>query len=154
MDPVSFNLTSPWQVESTVTLKADEGETGDKEEAAEKTNEEVWNNVESYVKGIDEKRQDFWEKNRTAIILSVGVALISLLLIILIILVRSTKNYRLRKKMKQAEEEARRREKEIENKTTEEIEMELRQAMEAEGQRPEERPVEKIGKERSEDQGE
>ena len=133
VSPVSFDLDVPWQIEATVTLKADEGETGDKEEAAEKSNEEVWKNVGNYVMEIDQKRQNFWEKNRTEIILITGAIIIALLLVLLILLVRSTRNYRLRKKMRQAQEQAKRREKEIEEATTEEIEQELRQAMNGSG---------------------
>ncbi len=129
VSPVNLKLTSAWQVSASVTLKADEGETGDKQEAAQLTNEKVWQNVSSYVQNLDQRRLSFWETHKTAIILSVGTILLAVLLLILILLVRSTRNYRLRKKMHQAQEEARKREQEIEEKTTAEIEEELRQAM-------------------------
>ena len=129
VSPLNLNLTSAWQVSVSVTLKADEGETGDKQEAAQLTNEKVWQNVSSYVQNLDQRRLSFWETHKTAIILSVGTILLAVLLLILILLVRSTRNYRLRKKMHQAQEEARKREQEIEEKTTAEIEEELRQAM-------------------------
>ena len=129
VSPVNLKLTSAWQGSASVTLKADEGETGDKQEAAQLTNEKVWQNVSSYVQNLDQRRLSFWETHKTAIILSVGTILLAVLLLILILLVRSTRNYRLRKKMHQAQEEARKREQEIEEKTTAEIEEELRQAM-------------------------
>ena len=129
VSPLNLNLTSAWQVSVSVTLKADEGETGDKQEAAQLTNEKVWQNVSSYVQNLDQRRLSFWEMHKTAIILSIGTILLAVLLLILILLVRSTRNYRLRKKMHQAQEEARKREQEIEEKTTAEIEEELRQAM-------------------------
>lgn len=129
INPVSFDLDIPWQAQVEVTLVAEEGETGDKQEAAQKSNEQVWANVENYVMDLDQKRQNFWEKYRTEIILGTGVAVIALLLVLLVLLVRSTRNYRLRKKMRLAQREAEKREKEIEEKTTEEIEQELREAM-------------------------
>ena len=67
VSPLNLNLTSAWQVSVSVTLKADEGETGDKQEAAQLTNEKVWQNVSSYVQNLDQRRLSFWETHKTAI---------------------------------------------------------------------------------------
>lgn len=147
VNPVSLDLTLPWQVDTTVTMKADEGETGDKEEAAEKENEQAWENVGKYVRNLDQKRQNFYQRNRTSIILTAGIVIIAVLLLLLILLVRSTRNYRLKKKMRQAQEQARKREEEIESMTTAQIEQELRQAMTSQGQNPSERPLSLLEKE-------
>ena len=142
VSPLNLDLNFPWQTASSVTLKTDgEDGSGDKEEAAKEANEQAWQDVGDYVRTLDQKRQNFWEKNRTVIILSAGTAVIALLLLIMILLIRSTRNYRLRKKMRLAQEEAKRREDEIENMTTAEIEEQLRRAMAAQGQNPGERPV-------------
>lgn len=142
VSPLSLNLDFPWQTASAVTMRTDgEGQTGDKEEAVQQANEQAWEDVGNYVQKLDQKRQNFWEQNRTAIILVTGIVIIVLLLLILILMVRSVRNYRLRKKMRQTQQEARQREIEIENMTTAEIEKELRSAMTAQGQNPKERPI-------------
>ena len=126
VNPVTLNLTYPWQ--KKVLVRA-EGETGDKEGSIKDTSDIVWQDVGNFANRNVEKIRGFIEENRKVLILIVGLIVIVLLLIVLMLLLRSTRDYRSRKKMRQAREEALRLEEEIDAKSTEEIEEELRRAM-------------------------
>ena len=96
------------------------------------TKEVVWNNIGDFVNAWYAKAEDFVSRNRTAVILTVGLLIIVLLILLLVLLLQSSRDYRSRKKMKAAREEAMRREAEIDAKSALEIEEELRRAMEQE----------------------
>ncbi len=132
VNPVSMNLSYPWQ---TVVRVRAEGETGDKEVSIQDTSDIVWQDVGDFANQMAGKADTFIQDNRKALILVVGILLILLLLLILMILLRSTRDYRSKKKLRAARREAQRLEEEIEAKSTAEIEEELRQAMAMEEER-------------------
>jgi len=126
---VNMSMSYPWQRAVTVTM---EGQNGDKENHIADTKEVVWNNIGDFVNEWYAKASDFVDRNRTAVILTVGLLIIVLLVLLLVLLLQSSRDYRSRKKMKAAREEAMRREAEIDAKSALEIEEELRRAMEQE----------------------
>jgi hypothetical protein len=132
VNPVSLNLSYPWQ---TVVRVRAEGETGDKEVSIQDTSDIVWQDVGDFANGMAGKIGTFVQENRKGLILAVGLILIVLLLLLLMLLLRSTRDYRSKKKMRAARREAQRLEEEIEAKSTAEIEEELRRAMAMEEER-------------------
>ena len=132
VDPITLNLSYPWQ---TIVRVRAEGETGDKEVSIQDTSDIVWQDVGDFANRMADKAGDFVAENRKSLILIVGLILIMLLLMILMLLLRSTRDYRSKKKMRAARREAQRLEEEIEAKSTAEIEEELRQAMAMEQER-------------------
>ena len=126
---VNMSMSYPWQRAVQVTM---EGQNGDKENHIADTKEVVWNNIGDFVNVWYAKAEDFVSRNRTAVILTVGLLIIVLLILLLVLLLQSSRDYRSRKKMKAAREEAMRREAEIDAKSALEIEEELRRAMEQE----------------------
>ena len=129
VNPVSLDLSYPWQ---TVVRVRAEGETGDKEVSIQDTSDIVWQDVGDFANSAVEQIRAFIHQYQRTLILIVGLILIVLLLLLLMILLRSTSDYRSKKKLRAAREEALRREEEIEAKSTAEIEEELRRAMEME----------------------
>ena len=132
VNPVSLNLSYPWQ---TVVRVRAEGETGDKEVSIQDTSDIVWQDVGDFANGMAGTIGTFVQENRKGLILAVGLILIVLLLLLLMLLLRSTRDYRSKKKMRAARREAQRLEEEIEAKSTAEIEEELRRAMAMEEER-------------------
>ena len=129
VNPVSLDLSYPWQ---TVVRVRAEGETGDKEVSIQDTSDIVWQDVGDFANSAVEQIRAFIHQYQRTLILIVGLILIVFLLLLLMILLRSTSDYRSKKKLRAAREEALRREEEIEAKSTAEIEEELRRAMEME----------------------
>ena len=126
VNPVTLNLSYPWQ---TVVRVRAEGETGDKEVSIKDTSDIVWQDVGDFASRMAGNVDTFVQENRKPLILVVGIVLILLLLLILMLLLRSTRDYRSKKKLRAARREAQRLEEEIEAKSTAEIEQELRRAM-------------------------
>ena len=126
VEPVTLNLSYPWQ---TVVRVRAEGETGDKEVSIQDTSDIVWQDVGDFANRMAGEAGTFIEENRKALILIVGLLVIVLLLLLLMVLLRSTRDYRSKKKLRAARKEAQRLEEEIEAKSMAEIEEELRQAM-------------------------
>lgn len=123
---VGLLLSYPWQRAVQVTMQ---GEAGDKENNIQDTKEIVWQNIGDFANRQYQQASEFVSRNRTAVILTVGLVIVVLLVLLLILLLQSSRDYRSRKKRKAAREEAMRREAEIDAKSALEIEEELRRAM-------------------------